>query len=118
MDDAGDLVPSHHIDHIVAGCDIERLDKCAFADLAFDEIRLSPHAILREHDLLACIQEASGRVEADKSQATGDQNHDATFSTDISLTSSPAFVVRCASQTTVDKNHSHVCSIAQVRDCH
>src|SRR6266481_9119492 len=103
MDDTGDLVPSHQIAHVVAGCDIQRLDKCAFADLAFDEIRLPSHPILREHHLLAHIQEAPGGVEADKSQATGDQNHAATSSTGIS-TSSPAFVVRSALHTTVDKN--------------
>src|SRR4030095_8282140 len=90
MDDAGDLVPAHEIDHVVAGCDIQRLDKCAFADLAFDEIRLPAHPILRENDMLAHIQEAPGGVESDKSQATGDQNHDAASSTGIS-TSAPAF---------------------------
>src|SRR5882724_5841578 len=103
MDDAGDFVPSHEIDYVVAGCDIQRLDKCSFADLAFDEIRLPPHPILREHHLLSHIQEAPGGVEADKSQATGDQNHDAASSTGIS-TSSPAFVICWALHTTVDKN--------------
>src|ERR1700757_1273661 len=89
MDDAGDLVPSHQVDHVVGYCDIQRLYKRAFADLTFDEIRFSPHPVLREHHLLSHIQEAPRGMEADKSQATRDQNHNAASLTGISV-SSPA----------------------------
>src|SRR4029434_1133557 len=100
----------------VPGVATQRLDKCAIAELAFDEIRLPPHPILREHHLLAHIQEAPGGVEADKSQATGDQNHGAS-STGIS-TSSPAFVICWALHTLSIRINSHVGSIAQIRNHH
>src|SRR5207247_8986157 len=80
-------------------------DTWAFAVRPFDESRLPPHPILREHHLLSHIQEAPGGVEADKSQATGDQNHDAASSTGIS-TSGPAVCRWSASHTTVEKTQS------------
>src|SRR6516164_5455404 len=87
MDDTGDLVPSHQIADVVAACNIQRLDKYAFADLAFDEIRFSPHAILRKHYRLSHIQKAPRGMETDKSQPTRDQNHDAASLTVSSTTS-------------------------------
>src|SRR5215831_19214427 len=88
----------------VAGCDIQGLDKCAFANLALNEFRLPPHPIVCEHHLLAHIQEAPGGVKTDKSQATGDQNHDGVSSTGIFDFFAGFFVVRSESHTTVDKS--------------
>src|SRR5215813_4372254 len=78
----------------MAGCDIQGLDKCAFANLALNEIRLPPHPIVCEHHLLAHIQEAPSGVKTDKSQATGDQNHDGVSSTGIFDLFAGFFVVR------------------------
>ena len=55
MDDAGDFVFAHDIDHVVTRRDIEGLDESSFADLGFDEIGFAPDAKLRQHDLLSHI---------------------------------------------------------------
>src|SRR6266480_1920502 len=77
MDDACHFVLARQIDRVVSARDIQRFDENALSDLGFNEVRLAPHAIMREHDLFTRVQKSPGCVQSNESQPTRDQNHSA-----------------------------------------
>src|SRR2546426_9616663 len=80
MDDACRFVLARQIDRVVSARDIQRFYENALSDLGFNEVRLAPHAIMREHDLLTCVHKSPGCVQSNESQPTCDQNHGAASS--------------------------------------
>src|SRR6266480_5076568 len=80
MDDACHFVLARQIDRVVSARDIQRFDENALSDLGFNEVRLAPHAIMREHDLFTRVQKSPGCVQSNESQPTCDQNHGAASS--------------------------------------
>src|SRR5438093_9325944 len=80
MDDACHFVLARQIDRVVSARDIQRFDENALSDLGFNEVRLAPHAIMREHDLFICVQKSFGCVQSNESQSICDQNHGAVSS--------------------------------------
>src|SRR6059058_3476322 len=80
MDDACHFVLARQIDRVVSARDIQRFYENALSDLGFNEVRLAPHAIMREHDLFTHVQKSLGCVQSNESQPTCDQNHGAASS--------------------------------------
>src|SRR5436309_12033065 len=75
MDDACHFVLARQIDRVVSARDIQRFYENALSDLGFNEVRLAPHAIMREHDLFTRVQKPLDCVQSNESQPTCDQNH-------------------------------------------
>ena len=75
MDDACHFVLARQIDRVVSARDIQRFYENALADFTCNEVGLAPHAITREHDLLACVNKSLGGVQSNESQPACDQNH-------------------------------------------
>src|SRR5437899_10421540 len=75
MDDACHFVLARQIDRVVSARDIQRFYENALSDLGFNEVRLAPHAIMREHDLFTRVQTSPACVQSNESQPTCAQNH-------------------------------------------
>src|SRR5206468_11736465 len=68
------------IDRVVIARDIQQFYENTHSDLGFNEVRLAPHAIMRENHLFTRDQKSLGCVQSNESQPTCDQNHGAASS--------------------------------------
>ncbi len=60
----------------VGVCDVELLDEGALAEVVFDEGGFAGDAVLGQDDVLAEVEQGTGRVQADEAEAACDQDHE------------------------------------------